>query len=110
MEVDHPGLIDTSETGSKGDAIADNFSPNAQARLLLVSLLENFCSLYDKDPVKNTRLFLTLCKKLCSLGILNSVDFLDDHSSIRTSYRSAFPNTSVGRHDIDRGREGAIEY
>lgn len=89
-EMNHSEIIDNSGTEFQGDCLTNSFSPNAQARLLLASLLENFCSLYDKDPVKNTRLFLTLCKKLCSLGILNSVDFLDEYSSIRISYRSAF--------------------
>lgn len=90
METDYSVLVDIPKTELTTDDVVNSFCPNDQARLLLVSLLENFCSLYDKDPVKNTRLFLTLCKKLCSLGILKSVDFLDDYSSIRTSYRSAF--------------------
>ena len=109
----YSALIDIPKTELNGDDVVSSFSPNDQARLLLVSLLENFCSLYDKDPVKNTRLFLTLCKKLSSLGILKSVDFLDDYSSIRTSYRSAFRNlvldamtsTEVGKAplNIDEG-------
>lgn len=40
-----------------------------QGRLLLVSLLENFCDLYDQDPEKNRRLFLALCRRLSSMGV-----------------------------------------
>lgn len=61
-----------------------------QGRLLLVSLLENFCALYDRDPRKNKKLFLSLCRKLHLMGILKSADFLDKHADLRCSYRSAF--------------------
>lgn len=40
-----------------------------QGRLLLVSLLENFCSLYDRNPEKNHKLFVILCRKLSSMGV-----------------------------------------
>ncbi len=61
-----------------------------QGRLLLVSLLENFCSLYDKNPAKNHRLFLVLCRKLSSMGILESADFVDEAANVRTVYKRAF--------------------
>lgn len=61
-----------------------------QGRLLLVSLLENFCSLYDKNREKNHKLFLTLCRKLSSMGILESTDFVDEAANIRTVYKRAF--------------------
>lgn len=61
-----------------------------QGRLLLVSLLENFCSLYDKNPKKNHKLFLILCRKLSSMGILESADFVEDAANIRTVYKRAF--------------------
>jgi hypothetical protein len=41
-----------------------------QGRLLLVSLLENFCSLYDRNPEKNHKLFVILCRKLSSMGVI----------------------------------------
>ena len=55
----------TTETGQANDIV----KANGQGRLLLVSLLENFCDLYDQDPEKNKRLFLALCKRLKSLGV-----------------------------------------
>lgn len=61
-----------------------------QGRLLLVSLLENFCSLYDKNPRKNHKLFLILCRKLSSMGILESADFVEDAANVRTVYKRAF--------------------
>lgn len=65
---------------------------DVQARLLLASLLENFCSLYDKNPEKNSRLFLSLCRKLKSMGILRSSDFVEDNKDVRAAYRNAFRN------------------
>lgn len=61
-----------------------------QGRLLLVSLLENFCSLYDKNPGKNHKLFLILCKKLSTMGVLESADFVDEAANVRTVYKRAF--------------------
>jgi hypothetical protein len=61
-----------------------------QGRLLLVSLLENFCMLYDQSPERNRRLFFVLCKQLSAMGIIDSDDFLDEVSAVRVSYKRAF--------------------
>ncbi len=61
-----------------------------QAQLLLVSLLENFCSLYDRDPEKNTRLFTLVCRQLWNMGILTSADFFVKTEKLRGVYREAF--------------------
>lgn len=80
----------------------DYTEPAGQCRLLLVSLLDNFCSMYDKNPSKNRKLFTTLCQKLTSMGILKSLDFLDDSESIRSVYRDAFKNIVLDAvHNIE---------
>ncbi|TPX71011.1 hypothetical protein CcCBS67573_g06333 [Chytriomyces confervae] len=61
-----------------------------QGRLLLVSLLENFCMLYDQSPEKNKRLFFLLCKQLSAMGIIESDDVLDEISAVRGAYKRAF--------------------
>ncbi|KAJ3139130.1 Eukaryotic translation initiation factor 2-alpha kinase [Physocladia obscura] len=61
-----------------------------QGRLLLVSLLENFCMLYDQSPERNKRLFFVLCKQLSAMGIIDSEDFLDEISAVRGAYKRAF--------------------
>lgn len=64
--------------------------PSGQCRLLLVSLLDNFCSMYDRNPRKNQKLFTTLCRKLSSMGVLKSLDFMEESKSVRAVYREAF--------------------
>ncbi len=64
--------------------------PNGQCRLLLVSLLDNFCSLYDRNPAKNQKLFSLLCRKLYSMGILKSLDFMEESRALRSIYKEAF--------------------
>lgn len=61
-----------------------------QAQLLLVSLLENFCALYDRNPDKNRRLFIALCKQLWNMGILTSADFFNRSEELRGVYKEAF--------------------
>ena len=68
----------------------DYSEPSGQCRLLLVSLLDNFCSMYDRNPRKNQKLFSSLCRKLSSMGILKSLDFMEESKSIRSIYREAF--------------------
>ena len=68
----------------------DYSEPSGQCRLLLVSLLDNFCSMYDRNPSKNQKLFSSLCRKLSSMGILKSLDFMEESKSIRSVYREAF--------------------
>ncbi|KAI8924731.1 kinase-like domain-containing protein [Entophlyctis helioformis] len=61
-----------------------------QSQLLLVSLLENFCMLYDQSGERNRRLFFVLCKQLSHMGIIDSSDFIDELSGVRESYKRAF--------------------
>ncbi|KAI9223278.1 kinase-like domain-containing protein [Blastocladiella britannica] len=59
-----------------------------QARLLLVSLLENFCQLYN--PSDNQLLFQILCEKLSLMGIIREEDFDEHFSAVRGVYKLAF--------------------
>ncbi|UZO19421.1 uncharacterized protein OCT59_010716 [Rhizophagus irregularis] len=45
-------------------------SKRRQSRLLLVSLLENFCLLYDTNPERNHKTFYLICKTLSAMGII----------------------------------------
>ncbi|TPX71470.1 hypothetical protein SpCBS45565_g01126 [Spizellomyces sp. 'palustris'] len=66
-----------------------------QGRLLLVSLLENFCTLYDESPERNRRLFYVICKQLHSMGVIDSEDFLEELHAVRGSYKRAFRDLVV---------------
>lgn len=72
-----------------GDPVA-TMDAQSQGRLLLVSLLENFCDMYDRRPEKNRRLYLSLCRRLFTMGILQSSDFVDESVNVRKAYRSVF--------------------
>lgn len=65
-------------------------TPYEQAQLLLVSLLENFCALYDRNPDKNRRLFMAVCRQLWNMGILTSADFFNRSEKLRGVYKEAF--------------------
>ena len=66
-----------------------------QGRLLLVSLLENFCDMYDRRPDRNRKLYFALCKRLSSMGILLSSDFVDEAQTVRKAYRNVFKDLVV---------------
>jgi serine/threonine protein kinase len=46
--------------------------------------------LYDQSKEQNQKLFLVLCQHLCRMGIIDSTDFLEEFSSVRSSYKNAF--------------------
>ncbi|CAG8842126.1 6817_t:CDS:2, partial [Racocetra persica] len=58
-------------------------------RLLLVSLLENFCLLYDTNPDGSRKLFYVICKMLSAMGIIEE-EYIDEMSTVRSSYQCAF--------------------
>ncbi|KAJ1674655.1 hypothetical protein EV182_002835, partial [Spiromyces aspiralis] len=60
-----------------------------QSQILFVSLLENFCQTYDRDPRRNRLLFFKICQRLCSMGIIGK-EFLDQVAPARAHYSQAF--------------------
>ncbi|KAF8984683.1 Eukaryotic translation initiation factor 2-alpha kinase [Entomortierella lignicola] len=60
-----------------------------QGRLLLVSLLDNFCLLYEQSPERNRKLFYVICKMLSNMGIIDE-EYLEEMSAVRSSYQRAF--------------------
>lgn len=46
--------------------------------------------MYDRNPRKNQKLFALLCRKLSSMGILKSLDFMEESKTVRSVYRDAF--------------------
>ncbi|KAI9184103.1 hypothetical protein H9P43_003156 [Blastocladiella emersonii ATCC 22665] len=75
-------------TAAAGASRASESERRNQARLLLVSLLENFCMLYSPDD--NRMLFQLLCEKLSQMGIITEADFNDHFASVRGMYKRAF--------------------
>ena len=61
---------DYNDDSSKYKLIKQNAERNnRQGRLLLVSLLENFCAMYDQSPQINQQLFYVICKQLSKMGV-----------------------------------------
>ncbi|KAJ7384914.1 Eukaryotic translation initiation factor 2-alpha kinase [Desmophyllum pertusum] len=58
--------------------------------LLLVSLLEHLCSLYETDPDKSKKIFNVLCQQLVKMKVMPSFSFLEEFSVIRAKYKTAF--------------------
>ncbi|EDO46416.1 predicted protein [Nematostella vectensis] len=58
--------------------------------LLLVSLLEHLCSLYENDPEKSQQIFSVLCQQLAKMEVMPSFSFLEEFSVIRAKYKKAF--------------------
>jgi len=58
--------------------------------LLLVSLLEHLCSLYESDPEKSKKIFNVLCQQLVKMKVMPSFSFLEEFSVIRAKYKTAF--------------------
>jgi translation initiation factor 2-alpha kinase 1 len=44
----------------------------------------------DQNPDSGQQLFFVLCKRLSRMGIIDDIDFMNEISSVRESYRRAF--------------------
>ncbi|KAH6579260.1 hypothetical protein BASA61_010372 [Batrachochytrium salamandrivorans] len=73
----------------------DKIRKNRQSQLLLVSLLENFCMMYDESGDRNRKLFYVLCRQLSNMGMIDSSDFIEELSTVRESYKRAFKELVV---------------
>ncbi|XP_074616626.1 eukaryotic translation initiation factor 2-alpha kinase 1-like [Acropora palmata] len=58
--------------------------------LLLVSLLEQLCSLYEGDSEKSNKIFTVLCQQLVKMKVMPSFSFLEEFSVIRAKYKTVF--------------------
>ncbi|KAI7820268.1 kinase-like domain-containing protein, partial [Gamsiella multidivaricata] len=71
-------------------------------KLLLVSLLDNFCLLYDQSPERNRKLFYVICKTLSNMGIIDE-EYLEEMSTVRSSYQRAFRSLSYSDSFSSKG-------
>jgi hypothetical protein len=99
LEVADPLLTARTESARKRN----------QGKLLLVALLENYCMLYDQSKEQNQQLFFTLCAYLAKMGIIESTDFLDEFSSVRSSYKRAFKELVLKALQTVKDMNGSTE-
>ncbi|KAK9680845.1 hypothetical protein K7432_015818, partial [Basidiobolus ranarum] len=97
-------ILDSSENATNSNGLRRAFSyphkfaidskrleesKRRQGRLLLVSLLENFCALYDQSPQHNRKLFFMICKTLSGMGLIDE-EYIDEMAGVRSAYMSTF--------------------
>ncbi|XP_041062094.1 eukaryotic translation initiation factor 2-alpha kinase 1 isoform X3 [Carcharodon carcharias] len=61
-------------------------------QLLLVSLLEHLCFVYECNPQRSMSLFKLLCQKLAGLHLISPIIFSDEFSTVRLQHNQAFTN------------------
>ncbi|KAG0356172.1 Eukaryotic translation initiation factor 2-alpha kinase [Podila minutissima] len=87
LEDNHPYQVIPKSKKRDHERIMEN--KRRQGKLLLVSLLDNFCLLYDQSPERNRKLFYVICKTLSNMGIIDE-EYLEEMSAVRSSYQRAF--------------------
>ncbi|XP_038675723.1 eukaryotic translation initiation factor 2-alpha kinase 1 isoform X1 [Scyliorhinus canicula] len=61
-------------------------------QLLLVSLLEHLCLVYEQNPQRSMSLFKLLCQKLAGMHLISPITFSDEFSTVRLQHNQAFTN------------------
>lgn len=103
--------VDDLPGGGGGGGLAGGISEGGDrhARLLLASLLENFCRLYESEPVRSERLFGALCGTLRSMGVLDHEN-VDELAGVRSAYSRAFRQLMArAREAVDREALPALQ-
>uniref|UniRef100_V9KJK6 Eukaryotic translation initiation factor 2-alpha kinase 1 n=1 Tax=Callorhinchus milii TaxID=7868 RepID=V9KJK6_CALMI len=80
-----PGLMDFTDV-----------IPN---QLLLVSLLEHLCFVYERCPERSICLFKLLCQKLAGMHLISPFTFSDEFSAVRLQHKEAFNNLLMAAQD-----------
>ncbi|XP_067859611.1 eukaryotic translation initiation factor 2-alpha kinase 1 isoform X2 [Heptranchias perlo] len=69
-----------------------DFTVAVPNQLLLVSLLEHLCFVYERNPQRSTSLFKLLCQKLAGMHLISPITFSDELSTVRLQHNQAFTN------------------
>lgn len=81
---------DSSETFNDPTSSIQALEGRVPNYLLLVSLLEQLCSLYEGDSEKSKKIFTVLCQQLVKMKVMPSFSFLEEFSVIRAKYKTVF--------------------
>ena len=71
-------------------ALSPTSSSFVPQSVLVGSLLEQLCSLYEPDPEAAKRLFQSICVQLEKLNFVSSVTYQEEFASIRSQYKASF--------------------
>ncbi|XP_066288618.1 eukaryotic translation initiation factor 2-alpha kinase 1-like isoform X2 [Branchiostoma lanceolatum] len=91
-DFDESDLEDSSYTSASNFAVVRRQAANPAPSMLLVSMLEHLCSLYETDQEKRNKLFKVICEHLTKMKIVSGVSWLDEFGSVREQYKKAFSN------------------
>ncbi|KAF7728660.1 Eukaryotic translation initiation factor 2-alpha kinase [Apophysomyces ossiformis] len=83
-------------------------SKRQQTKMLLVSLIESFCRIYGDSPEANRKVFFLICQTLRSLGFIDA-EFVDEMTSVRSTFQSAFQNLFFTAVQTVRRTDGLVE-
>ncbi|XP_078274184.1 eukaryotic translation initiation factor 2-alpha kinase 1 isoform X2 [Rhinoraja longicauda] len=67
-----------------------DFTAAIPNQLLLVSLLEHLCFIYERNPRRSIVLFKLLCQKLAELHLISPMAFSDELSTVRLQHNQTF--------------------
>ncbi|XP_059510046.1 eukaryotic translation initiation factor 2-alpha kinase 1 isoform X2 [Stegostoma tigrinum] len=81
-------LVDCNQAKTK----LMDFTVAIPNQLLLVSLLEHLCFVYEKNPQRSMSLFKLLCHKLAGMHLISPITFSDEFSTVRLQHNQAFTN------------------
>ncbi|XP_078096732.1 eukaryotic translation initiation factor 2-alpha kinase 1 [Mustelus asterias] len=74
-------------------------------QLLLVSLLEHLCFVYEQNPQRSMSLFKLLCQKLAGMHLISPITFSDEFSTVRLQHNQTFTNLlKAARNGLYRQR------
>ncbi|KAI9497786.1 kinase-like domain-containing protein [Zychaea mexicana] len=90
--------------GQQDQATTSTSQKRRQTKMLLVVLIESFCSVYGERPEANHKVFFLICQTLRSLGLIDS-EFVDEMANVRSTYQSAFQRLFYTAVQTVRDRE-----
>lgn len=75
--------VDRQTSGSVADK-------RAQTELLIITLIEKLCLMYDSDPTRSARMFQKICEQMQGTGMISAVSFRDNTAEIRARCQRGF--------------------
>uniref|UniRef100_A0ABM5F0X9 Eukaryotic translation initiation factor 2-alpha kinase 1 n=1 Tax=Pogona vitticeps TaxID=103695 RepID=A0ABM5F0X9_9SAUR len=86
-----------------------NITSSFANQLLLVSMLEHLCHVYEQDPARSRRLFELLCKTFTKMHLLSDLAVREEFSSLRLQHNRAIAtlmkaaNNQILKEEIGNG-------
>ncbi|XP_056911014.1 eukaryotic translation initiation factor 2-alpha kinase 1 isoform X1 [Takifugu flavidus] len=97
-DEDDEVLFDTSDTGDNQEVLMagrnyhsiHDFASAIPNHLLLGSLLEHLCFVYESNPARSRMLFKVIGQRLAAMNLLSPLAISDEFSTVRLQHNRAF--------------------